>query len=337
MSARLHIVTGKGGTGKTTVAAALAFALASDGRQVLLVEVEGRQGIAQAFGVPELGAVERVVADVPGGGTVYGLSVDPVASLAEYLAEVARLGPAGSILEKTGAVEFATNIAPGLRDVLLVGKVYEAVRRTERHKRSSGGAQRYDAVVLDAPPTGRIGRFLRANEELADLAKVGPVRSQADTVAAMLRSDQTALHVVTVLEEMPVRETVEGVAELRAAGFPVRHVVVNRRRTEIQADAEMQALVAVTEGELSSADLREELARAGLELEPQEVDALVAMARDHIERLSLEDELLEELDPVGLPLVGLPDIEGGLGRDALTGLAGLLAEDLLGIPEGGTR
>lgn len=330
MSARLHIVTGKGGTGKTTIATALALGLARDGAQVLLVEVEGRQGIASALGVPELGTTERVVADRPGGGCVYGLSVDPVASLGEYLAQVARLGPASAVLERTGAIEFATSIAPGLRDVLLVGKVYEAARRTERHRRSSGGAERYDAVVLDAPPTGRIGRFLRANEELADLARVGPVREQADTVAALLRSERTALHIVTLLEEMPVREAAEGVAELRAAGFPVTDVVVNRQRTEIQADAELAALLALTGGEIEPVELGAELRRAGLEVSTPDVDALLDLARAHLARLALEDELLEELDPLGLPVIALPEVSGGLDRAALDGLAALLAEDLTG-------
>src|SRR5919107_5620314 len=127
--ARLHVVTGKGGTGKTTVAAALALALATGGRRVLLIEVEGRQGLAQLFDVPQLPYEERRVAVAAGGGEVLGLAVEPKAALLEYLQMFYKLGRAGTVLEKVGAVDFATTIAPGVRDVLLTGKVYEAVRR----------------------------------------------------------------------------------------------------------------------------------------------------------------------------------------------------------------
>src|SRR3954454_23094954 len=159
---RLHVVTGKGGTGKTTVAAALALALATDGGRVLLMEVEGRQGLAQLFDVPQLPYDERRLAVAPGGGEVLGLAVEPKAALLEYLQMFYKLGRAGTILEKIGAVDFATTIAPGVRDVLLTGKVYEAAGRPKGGRGSkdskAGGGRHYDAVVLDAPPTGRAVR-----------------------------------------------------------------------------------------------------------------------------------------------------------------------------------
>jgi anion-transporting ArsA/GET3 family ATPase len=215
---RLHIVTGKGGTGKTTVAASLALALASRGKTVLLCEVEGRQGIAQLFDVPPLPYEETRIASGPdNGGDLFALAIDPESALLEYLAMYYRLGRAGRALEKFGVIDFATTIAPGVRDVLLTGKVYEAVNRNRRTR----NARHYDAVVLDAPPTGRIARFLNVNSELAGLAKVGPIRSQADTVMTLLRSTRTAVHLVTVLEDMPVQETADGIDELRAQQLPV--------------------------------------------------------------------------------------------------------------------
>ena len=97
-----------------------------------------------------------------------------------------RLGRAGKALDRFGVIEFATTIAPGVRDVLLTGKVYEAAKP---QRRRSKGARQYDAVVLDAPPTGRIAQFLNVNSELAGLAKVGPIKAQADNVMTLFRSD----------------------------------------------------------------------------------------------------------------------------------------------------
>ena len=201
---RLHVVTGKGGTGKTTVAAALALALASHGKDVLLCEVEGRQGIARLFDVPELPYEERRIAAGLSGddgtpGSVHALHIDPESALLEYLSMYYRLGRAGRALDRFGVIEFATTIAPGVRDVLLTGKVYEAAK-TDR----KGKARLYDAVVLDAPPTGRIAQFLNVGGEVGGLAKVGPIKSQSDTMMTLFRSSRTAVHLVTLLEEMPV-------------------------------------------------------------------------------------------------------------------------------------
>src|SRR5690349_2004536 len=213
--ARLHFVTGKGGTGKSTVAAALALALASGGRKVLLVEVEGRQGIAQLFDCPPLPYEERRVAVAPGGGDVHALAVDTEEALIEYLEMFYNLKRAGKALTKLGVIDFVTTIAPGLRDVILTGKVSESVRRKDR-----GGRLVYDAVVMDAPPTGRISRFLNVSDEVSNLAKVGPVRNHGELVMSVIRSPQTAVHFVTLLEEMPVQETLDGLHDLRETGVP---------------------------------------------------------------------------------------------------------------------
>jgi anion-transporting ArsA/GET3 family ATPase len=219
----LHIVSGKGGTGKTTIASALACALATSGRRVLVCEVEGRQGIAELFGsTPLIGSKERRLLRTPDGGTVFGLAIDAEDALLEYLETFYRLGLAGRALDRFGAVDFATSIAPGLRDVLLTGKVYEAVRRGIKQRPNA-----YDAVVLDAPPTGRIAQFLNVHEALAGLARVGPIRAQADSIMRLLRSATTVVHLVTLLEEMPVTETEEAIAALRPTQIRVATVIEN--------------------------------------------------------------------------------------------------------------
>ena len=232
----LHIVSGKGGTGKTTIAVALASALATAGRRVLVCEVEGRHGITDLFGRPPLdGADEPRLARTPSGGAVHGLAIDAEDALLEYLESYYHLGFAAKALDKFGAVDFATSIAPGLRDVLLTGKVYEAVRRQVK-----GLPDAYDAVVLDAPPTGRIAQFLNIHEAVSGLAKVGPIRSQADSINAMLRAKTTVVHLVTLLEDMPVTETEEAIAQLRPTQIAVGAVIANMVRSMPLTDEQLQ-------------------------------------------------------------------------------------------------
>ena len=316
----LHVVTGKGGTGKTTVAAALALALASRGKTVLLCEVEGRQGIAQLFDVPPLPYEERRVASGPNdGGDVYALAIEPEAALLEYLDMYYRLGRAGKALDRFGVVDFATTIAPGVRDVLLTGKVYEAAYRNKRSK----GARRYDAIVLDAPPTGRIAQFLNVNSELAGLAKVGPIRTQADSIMTLLRSPRTAVHLVTVLEDMPVQETADGIAELHAAKLPVGGVVVNLvRSNELDDEARDQAV----EDGLPRGLIEEDLRRVGIEPTGTMLDGLLTEAREHAERRDLEDEQRKRINELDVATYELPRLTDGIDLGGLYELAADLCE-----------
>jgi anion-transporting ArsA/GET3 family ATPase len=309
--ARLHVVTGKGGTGKTTVAAALALALAADGGRILLVEVEGRQGIAPLFGLGPLPYQERRVATTPGGGEVRALAVDAEEALLEYLDMFYKLGVAGRALRKIGAIDFATTIAPGLRDVLLTGKVKEAVTRTV------DGRRFYDAVVLDAPPTGRIGRFLNVTAETARLAKVGPIKTQSEGVAAILRSPMTTVHVVTLLEEMPVQESADAMAELTDLGIPLGRVIVNATRPPVLAGVKV-----------TGAEVKRGLAAAGLPADRETVAGLVAEGRAHQTRLEIEAELRAGLAAFERPVIELPAQAGGVTRDGLDRLAALLHDGL---------
>jgi anion-transporting ArsA/GET3 family ATPase len=320
---QLHVVTGKGGTGKTTVAAALALALASRGKTVLLCEVEGRQGIAQLFDVPPLPYEERLVArGTTGFGDVYALAIDPESALLEYLDMYYRLGRAGKALDRFGVVEFATTIAPGVRDVLLTGKVYEAANRNRRNK----GARHYDAIVLDAPPTGRIAQFLNVNNELAGLAKVGPIKAQADTVTTLLRSPRTAIHLVTVLEEMPVQETGDGIQELSSGGLPVGGVVVNMvRPQDLDADERRQLL----EHTVDQGALVTSLDKVGVPAEDALVEALIEEGRHHAERRRLEESQRALVAAMGVPSFELPRLPGGIDLAGLYELAeALCAEGL---------
>ncbi|MEU4084543.1 ArsA family ATPase [Streptomyces aureus] len=317
---RLQVVSGKGGTGKTTVAAALALALATEGKRALLVEVEGRQGIAQLFETEALPYEERKIAVAPGGGEVYALAIDPELALLDYLQMFYKLGGAGRALKKLGAIDFATTIAPGLRDVLLTGKACEAVRRKEKSGRFT-----YDYVVMDAPPTGRITRFLNVNDEVAGLAKIGPIHNQAQAVMRVLKSPETAVHLVTLLEEMPVQETADGIAELRAAKLPVGRIIVNMVRPALLDGVDLKLAETASRSAIAKS-----LSSAGLGgarrggLAERLVDPLLQQAGEYAERYTLETEQRSVLAEQGLPLHELPLLAEGMDLAGLYELAAQL-------------
>lgn len=317
--ARLHVVSGKGGTGKTTVAAAMALALATGGRKVLLVEVEGRQGIAQLFDTAPLPYSEERIAAAPGGGEVRALAVDAETALLEYFAMFYNLGFAGRTLRKMGAVEFATTLAPGLRDVLLTGKVKECVGRTD-----SGGRHVYDAVVLDAPPTGRIVQFLDVTTAMADLAKVGPVRGQSESVVRLLHSGDTAVHLVTLLEELPVRETLETVDELDSADLRPGIVIANRTRP---SRLPSRSLTPAAGGRVDAARLRSGLAAAKLRFDDDVLDGLVTETIEHAIKEQAEDQARRQLAETDLPSISLPELTDGVDVAAVYELAEILTEN----------
>ena len=313
--ARLLIVTGKGGVGKSTVAAALALAGVRSGRKTCLVEVESRQTMSSLFSTAPWDFSEREFR--PG---LWGLSIDPEASLAEYLDLFYGAGRLSKLVVGSSAVQFATTAAPGVKDVLLIGKVKEMEQR-----RAPDGRFVYDLIVLDAPPTGRIVNFLRAPEAAGELVGVGPIRQQAQSVVDMLLDPRrTHLQLVTLLEEMPVQETLEAVTQLRGLGVTMGPLIANRVERAHLDTAQTNALSRKT----ALAGIAASLGAAGLPAEPAVAEALRELGRGHAVRVALQAEMRARLDDaLDQPVLELPAIHADrFGPEQLEVLADVLEE-----------
>ncbi|WP_330257535.1 P-loop NTPase [Nocardia sp. NBC_00565] len=311
--ARLHYVSGKGGTGKSTVAAALALALAAGGRRVLLVEVESRQSIAQLFDLPPLPPTETRIATADGGGEVVALALDIEHAFLEYLDMFYNLGFAGRAMRRVGAVEFVTTIAPGLRDVILTGKIKECAVRVDKQ-----GKPAFDEIVVDAPPTGRIASFLDVTQAMVEVAKGGPIAAQAEGVSRLLHSDQTMIHLVTLLEALPVQETADAVAELTANDLRIGTVIVNRA-TKSQLPAEVRSKAA--RGDIDRDTLRAGLTEAGISLSDQDFQGLITETVEHSATLQAQDDSATELAKVDVARMYLPALADGMDLGGLYELA----------------
>ncbi len=216
---RLVFVTGKGGVGKTTVASALALLASQRGKRVLICEVDGKGDVAGLYEAPPTGYQEREV--LPG---LFVMTMDTEASLREYLKLQLRIPVVGRIGPLAKAFDFVATAAPGVREILTVGKFCYQVRERQ-----------YDLVVVDAPASGHIIGQLAAPQAINELVKVGLIRSQTDWMLDILSDPaRTGLVAVCTPEEMPVNETIELADRVRTeTTVALRGVVVNRVLPEL--------------------------------------------------------------------------------------------------------
>ena len=290
-ASRVVFVSGKGGVGKTTIAAALALAAARAGQHVLLCEVEQRQALAPLFGKEHLHYDERQLAQ-----NLRGMSIEPDESLVDYLRHFYGIPGISRALASSRAVEFATQIAPGLRDILLVGKVKEAEVRRE-----PDGKPTYDLIVVDAPPTGRLPRFLDAPRAITSLVSSGPVSRQAQGVLDMTtNAARCQVVLVTLPEELPIRETLETRTALASLGVQCGPVICNQLwpdAPELLDPASIETAI-TAEGAASPGDAK---------VVAEHVARSAARALQQSEALAIFEEALGER-PVTLPFLFTAEI-----------------------------
>lgn len=311
---RLLIVTGKGGVGKSTVAAALALVAANRGKRVLVVDVDAKGTIADRFEAGAIGFKPREV--MPG---ISLMAMDTEASLAEYIRLNLRIPIIGRLGPLARALDFVATAAPGVREILTIGKICWEVRE------SIEGRADWDLVIVDAAATGHVIAQLGAADAIGELVAVGPVRGQTAWMSELLADPAiTALNVVTTPEEMPVAETIELVARARSElKIPLGAVIVNRVLPELftRADEEMFET-------LSTPPVLDQLVAEvgpGATAVVEAARLAVAMRRSRIEHLN---RLRDEVD---LPTLYLPYLfarsqgrrETAMVADALAGELGL--------------
>jgi anion-transporting ArsA/GET3 family ATPase len=211
-TSRVIIVAGKGGVGKTTVTATLAVAAARTGMRVLIVEVEGKSGLAAAFDRPNLGYEESKLAD-----GVRGRTLTPDAALVDWL-QGNGLKRVSKQLVRTGALDVVATAVPGMKDILVLGKV-----------KSLDVGRTADLIIVDAPAAGHAITFLTSAQGLLDAVSVGPVRKQATDVVELLSDpERCKVLLVTIPEETPVSELVDTAFAIEdRTGVSLGPVVVN--------------------------------------------------------------------------------------------------------------
>jgi anion-transporting ArsA/GET3 family ATPase len=306
-------VAGKGGVGKTVVTATLARAAARTGLSTLVIEVEGKSGLATMFGQSALDYDEVVLS--PGGGPaaegeVRARTLTPDEALLDYLREHG-LSRISRRLVSSGALDVVATAAPGIKDILILGKVKQLER--------SGEA---DLLVLDAPAAGHAITFLRAASVLLDTVRVGPINAQAREVLAML-TDHARCRVVlvTLPEETPVNELVDTAFNVEdRVGVGLGPVVVNGVYDEV-AGLEADPVAAA--------------GAAGTSLRDGEAEALAAAAAFRRDRMELQVEQVGRLaEQLPLAQIRLPFVfTAEIGPRELDELADRLLAEVHALPE----
>jgi anion-transporting ArsA/GET3 family ATPase len=230
---RLVFVSGKGGVGKTTVALALGLATARRGLRTIVCEVAHQERFSRLMGREGVGYEETEIADNLG-----AISLDQQHTLEEWVSYQLPSKTVANMLYRSGIFQHLTSAAPGIKELVTIGKIWELAQLHRKTK----DARPYDFVVVDSPATGHGLGMLRAPRTFSDIARVGPIRHQADRIHDFIVSDKTGVLAVALPEEMPVNETLEYRDEVERFRGPLDGVVVNGLYPHRFTDDEVQSL-----------------------------------------------------------------------------------------------
>ncbi len=314
-TSRVVIVAGKGGVGKTTVTAALATAAARTGMSVLIVEVEGKSGLAACFGEAPLTYQDAELR--PG---LRARTLTPDDALLEYLDDHG-MRRISRRLSRSGALDVVSTAVPGMRDILVLGKVKQLER--------AGVA---DLIVLDAPAAGHAVSFLLSAQGLVDAVKVGPVHKQAADVVELLTDPvRCQVMLVTLPEETPVNELVDTAYAIEdRAGVALGPIVVNGCVTPMAGiDDDLHGL----------AGARADATAAGVTLPESELEALATAAEFRAGLLRRQAAQCDRLNhQLPLPQIRLPYLfTADIGASELDALTDDLTAGVLALDDVSTR
>jgi anion-transporting ArsA/GET3 family ATPase len=196
---RLLFVTGKGGVGKSTVALALGLAAAERGMRTIVCEVASQEHTSRVFRRAEVGFHEVEMRE-----NLWTISIDPDHSLREYLTIQAPIRAMGEMLSRSRVFTYLTTATPGLKELVTIGKIWELAQLDRRVRKGA----KYDLVLVDSPATGHGIGFLQTPRTFAGIARVGPIRNQAQALDTFITDHgQTGAVIVALPEEMPVNES----------------------------------------------------------------------------------------------------------------------------------
>jgi anion-transporting ArsA/GET3 family ATPase len=234
---RLVFVTGKGGVGKSTVALSLGMAAAARGKRTIVCEVSAQERLSRVFHRAEVGFAEVEMAD-----NLWAISIDPDESIREYLLIQLKVRAMRDLLYKSKIFSYLAAATPGLRELVTIGKIWELTLDERKVKKG----RNYDLVIVDAPATGHGVGFLQTPRTFANVARVGPIASQAETLdRAITDHRRTGVAIVALPEEMPVNETATLERDLtNEVGVSVDRIFCNGLYPDRFSDGDEQALEA---------------------------------------------------------------------------------------------
>jgi anion-transporting ArsA/GET3 family ATPase len=237
---RLVFVTGKGGVGKTTVAIALGLRAAAQGRRTIVCEVSSQESASRLFRRAEVGFHEVEMAE-----NLWTISIDPDESMREYVLLQLKVRAMRDVLFRSRMFNYLAAATPGLKELVTIGKIWELAQLDRKVKKG----RKYDLVIVDAPATGHGIGFLQTPRTFASIARVGPIHSQAEQLAAFITDQSvTGVAIVALPEEMPVNESAGLERELRdEVGVAVDRVYMNALYPERFSKLEAERLAELTE------------------------------------------------------------------------------------------